>query len=154
MRRRVRGEVIDFKLGPIRVVVSPKPIEALPQVLDALVSSDDTHLSMGGGVSAAILKAAGPELKRDAQQLLPVSVGDVCVTRAGVLPVKYVLHPITVDWDRGVLPTKRTVRQLSREIFRRCEALGIAAYGQIQMQSWERKTLRDIVDTLQGRPLR
>src|SRR5206468_2090341 len=37
MRRRVRGEVIDFKLGPIRVVVSPKPIEALPQVLDALV---------------------------------------------------------------------------------------------------------------------
>jgi len=28
------------------------------------------------------------------------------------------------------------------------------AYGQIQMQSWERKTLRDIVDTLQGRPLR
>ena len=60
MRRRVRGEVIDFKLGPIRVVVSPKPIEALPQVLDALVSSDDTHLSMGRGVSAAILKAAGP----------------------------------------------------------------------------------------------
>ena len=68
---------------------------------EVIVSSDDSHVSMGGGVSRAILKAGGMSIMSDAQKMIPVSLGDVVVTTAGTLKhQKYVYHCITIDKKR------------------------------------------------------
>ena len=50
---------------------------------EALVSSDDYLLSMGGGVSAAIRRVGGPRVAADASKMVPARVGDVIVSTAG-----------------------------------------------------------------------
>jgi O-acetyl-ADP-ribose deacetylase (regulator of RNase III) len=114
-------------INGVSVGVSEQPIETLVQAqrVDALVSSDDTHLSMGGGVSRAIRLAAGEQIVEEARALTPLSVGQVVVTSAGGLPARYVFHAVTVDWDRGVRPSEDTIRLVAERVFRRCEMLGV-----------------------------
>jgi O-acetyl-ADP-ribose deacetylase (regulator of RNase III) len=61
-----------------------------------IVSSDDYYLSMGGGVSAAILRAGGNEIALDAAKKVPAQLGDVIITTAGRLKSKFVFHAITI----------------------------------------------------------
>ena len=63
---------------------------------DVIVSSDDYMLTMGGGVSAAILRAGGEAVMLDAAKKTPAALGDVIVTTAGNLPAAYVFHVITI----------------------------------------------------------
>ena len=116
-----------LSLGGVRVSVTSRRIEdeARAESYDAVVSSDDTHLSMGGGVSQAILKIAGASVAREATSLVPLNVGDVAVTSAGDLPARYILHAITFDADRNIRPTERTIRFLGQNLFRRCESLQV-----------------------------
>ena len=46
---------------------------------EALVSSDDYLLSMGGGVSAAIRRVGGARVAADASKMVPARAGDVIV---------------------------------------------------------------------------
>src|SRR5207253_30332 len=72
------------------------------------VSSDDTELTMGGGVSAAIARAAGAHLAVEARaKLVPARTGDVVVTQAGNLSAKYIFHIITME----AFPSRRTSNQ-------------------------------------------
>ena len=65
---------------------------------DVIVSSDDTEISMGGGVSGHILAAGGEFIRRDAQKKLPAQLGDVVVSTAGDLESqKYVFHCLTIN---------------------------------------------------------
>jgi O-acetyl-ADP-ribose deacetylase (regulator of RNase III) len=61
-----------------------------------IVSSDDYYLSMGGGVSASILKAGGNEIALDAAKKVPAKLGDVVITTAGRLKSRFVFHAITI----------------------------------------------------------
>ena len=63
---------------------------------DVLVSSDDSYLTMGGGVSAAIRRAAGQGILLEVAKKIPAKLGDVVVTGAGSLPAKHVFHAITI----------------------------------------------------------
>lgn len=65
--------------------------------VDVIVSSDDNFLTMGGGVSDAILKAAGPALYADTRNIPRLHLGDVYVSTAGNLPAKRIFHVITID---------------------------------------------------------
>ena len=68
---------------------------------EVIVSSDDCYVTMGGGVSLAILQAGGEMIIKDAQKMVPVSLGDVIATTAGTLEhQKYVYHCITIDKER------------------------------------------------------
>lgn len=69
---------------------------------EVIVSSDDTSLSMEGGVSRCILNAAGESLLTDVAKCVPVSLSDVVVTTAGALPARYIFHVATVDYKRDV----------------------------------------------------
>lgn len=63
---------------------------------EVLVSSDDYDLSMGGGVSAALHRAAGEALLIDVAKKAPAKLGDVVVTTAGALPAEHIFHVITI----------------------------------------------------------
>ena len=68
---------------------------------DVIVSSDDSRLSQGGGVSRAIALAGGVDIRRQIANLVPVDLGDVAVTTAGDLPQKYIFHAVTIDLERS-----------------------------------------------------
>ncbi|WP_231744547.1 macro domain-containing protein [Mycobacterium sp. GA-1199] len=63
---------------------------------EVLVSSDDFMLSMGGGVSKAIARAAGSAMVLDAMKSVPRKLGDVVVTSAGALDARYIFHVVTI----------------------------------------------------------
>ena len=70
---------------------------------EVIVSSVDCYVTMGGGVSKAILRAGGESIIKDAQKMVPTPLGDVIVTTAGKLEhQKYVFHCITIDKKRGM----------------------------------------------------
>ncbi len=79
---------------------------------DALVSSDDSYLSMGGGVSAAIRHAGGELVAVDARKHIPLALGDVAVTTAGDLSTKYIFHGVTIDLDQMTGPDADCLRQI------------------------------------------
>jgi O-acetyl-ADP-ribose deacetylase (regulator of RNase III) len=64
---------------------------------EVLVSSDDYNLSMGGGVSAALHRAAGESLLIDVAKKAPAKLGDVVVTTAGALPAEHIFHVVTIE---------------------------------------------------------
>lgn len=117
-----------IRLRHVLVVVDKRRIEefASDRTVDAIVSSDDTSLSMSGGVSKAILEAAGSVLKEQARGALPLRMGDVAVTSGGALPISYVLHAVTLDVERRIRPTEQTLRSIARSVFGLCEQLEIA----------------------------
>ena len=87
-----------YQFGKSRLII--KFGDLTSAVTDVIVSSDDAYLSMGGGVSASILRAGGDVIARDARKNVPCQMGDVIVTSAGKLEAKYVFHEITIDWSQ------------------------------------------------------
>jgi O-acetyl-ADP-ribose deacetylase (regulator of RNase III) len=74
------------------------------QEVDAIVSSDDEYLTMGGGVSMAIRGAAGPTLMdAETRKYVPVRPGRAVVTSAGELPARFVFHGVTLGGTRPAL---------------------------------------------------
>jgi serine/threonine protein kinase len=97
------------------------------QEVDALVSSDDEALSMGGGVSAALRRAAGPTLEEEAQRYVPVRAGRAVVTPAGALPARFVFHAVTIgrrdrEW---VLPSRDLISEIMDSCFYHADTLGL-----------------------------
>ncbi len=111
---------------------------------EVLVSSDDTCLSMGGGVSEAIKKAAGrawaARVHKVASHHAPARVGDVVVTAGDPLPAKYVLHAVTLDWKdpfryrEDKISQDAIVRHCMRKVLEllpllRCRSVALPAIG-------------------------
>ena len=105
---------------------------------EVIASSDDTMITMSGGVSAAILRAGGSQIIKDAQKQLPASIGDVIVSTAGNLPQKYIFHCLTIDdkylqetWAGLHIPTEDKIEKIIRDSIRKCfqlvEALNISS---------------------------
>ncbi|MFM1969108.1 MAG: hypothetical protein RL152_485 [Bacteroidota bacterium] len=98
-------------------------ITSLPT--DAIVSSDDNYISMGGGVSAAILRKAGDGLREEVKKHLPMKIGDVAVTSAGNLNAKFIFHGITIDWDNYVYANEEVVKLIVEKSLKLADTLGI-----------------------------
>jgi O-acetyl-ADP-ribose deacetylase (regulator of RNase III) len=113
----------DYSIGDTTFSITYCSITEVPA--DALVSSDDNYLSMGGGVSAAIARVAGRALVADARKHIPLSLGDVAVTSAGELPAKYVFHGVTIDKTRMAYADAGTVCRITRKCLEVAVALGV-----------------------------
>jgi O-acetyl-ADP-ribose deacetylase len=68
---------------------------------DAIVNAANSQLQHGGGVAAAISKAAGPELQAHCYNLPTVETGDAVVTPGFNLPAKFVVHAVGPIWQGG-----------------------------------------------------
>lgn len=68
------------------------------QRVDAVVNAANGHLAHGGGVAAAISRAAGPELQRASDALIaergPLATGEAAATDAFALPCRAVIHTV------------------------------------------------------------
>lgn len=84
---KVNASTLTVKFGNI-----------LDSKAEVLVSSDDNRITMGGGVSKAILNGGGEIILSDAQKNIPAQLGDVVVTTAGKLQQKHIFHCITIDY--------------------------------------------------------
>jgi O-acetyl-ADP-ribose deacetylase (regulator of RNase III) len=93
--------------------------DILESTAEVLVSSDDFTLSMGGGISRAISRAAGSAMVLDARKSIPRRLGDVVVTTAGALDARYVFHVITIgSWKDHLDDT--TIDDVVRGATARC----------------------------------
>ena len=64
--------------------------------VDAIANAANTELRHGGGVAAAIARAAGPELERESRERAPIGLGDAVATTGGELPARWVIHAATM----------------------------------------------------------
>lgn len=94
--------------------------------LDVIASSDDTLITMSGGVSKAILKKGGKQIQIDAQKQLPATVGDVVVSSAGEMSQKYIFHCLTIDdkylqetWAGLVVSSEEKIEKIIRDTIRK-----------------------------------
>jgi O-acetyl-ADP-ribose deacetylase len=75
------------------------------QDVEAVVNAANVHLQHGGGVAAAIARAAGPELQAESDAWVaehgPLSDGEAAVTTAGALSARLVVHVAGPVFDAG-----------------------------------------------------
>ncbi len=119
----INGKEIAILFGDITQVAA-----------DAIVSSDDNHLTMSGGVSMAIHHAGGEIIWTESRRYVPAQIGTAVVTPAGSLPAKYVIHAIVIDFDEMTWPDFGIVQSATKcclvEADRLdCETIAIPALG-------------------------
>jgi O-acetyl-ADP-ribose deacetylase len=95
-RQRAGGTDVaeELEAGGTLLRVVTGDITAQP--VDAIVNAANVHLRHGGGVAAAIARAAGPVLQRESDEWVaahgPLRDGEAAVTSGGALPCRVVVH--------------------------------------------------------------
>lgn len=87
---------------------------------EVIVSSDDSRLTQGGGVSYMIAHSGGDDIQRHIKNLAPVDLGDVAVTTAGNLQQKYIFHAVTIDLEKSRIVDEALQDFIVRNSVRRC----------------------------------
>ena len=110
--------VIAHKIGnsEVKVVVG----DICMSKCEVIVSSDDSRLSQGGGVSYMIAHSGGDDIQRHIKNLVPVDLGDVAVTTAGNLQQKYIFHAVTIDLEKTRIVDEALQDFIVRNSVRRC----------------------------------
>lgn len=115
------SETFSFKCKEVSILLG----DITTVVADAIVSSDDSHLTKSGGVSRAILKAGGDVILNEArQQASEAKLGTALVTSAGDLQAKYVIHAIVIDFDNWQWPDVEVVRNATASCLSQADRLG------------------------------
>ncbi len=68
---------------------------------DVIVNAANSHLNHGGGVAAAIARAAGDDLVRESSEHSHVPTGSAGVTSGGLLKARWVVHAVGPVWNGG-----------------------------------------------------
>jgi O-acetyl-ADP-ribose deacetylase len=90
--------------------------------VDAIANAANTQLLHGGGVAAAISRAAGPELDRESREVAPIGLGEAAETSAGAMPARWVIHAATMEL--GGPTSAETIRRATASTLARAEELG------------------------------
>lgn len=100
--------------------------------VDAIANAANTDLAHGGGVAGAIVRAGGPAIQEESDELAPIELGDAVATGAGGLPCRWVIHaatmvlggPTSAEFIRAATAsTLRVADELG------CRSLALVAFG-------------------------
>jgi len=100
--------------------------------VDAITNAANTQLMHGGGVAAAIQRAAGQALADESHAKAPIGLGDAVATTAGDMPSRWVIHAATMELggptsaeiiERATRATLRVAEELG------CSSLALVAFG-------------------------
>jgi O-acetyl-ADP-ribose deacetylase (regulator of RNase III) len=90
--------------------------------VDAIANAANTQLRHGGGVAAAIARAAGPALERESRQRAPIGLGEAVATTGGELPSRWVIHAATMEL--GGPTSEEIIRRSTANTLRVADELG------------------------------
>ncbi|XP_060053091.1 protein mono-ADP-ribosyltransferase PARP14-like [Erinaceus europaeus] len=86
--------------------------------VEVVVNSANEDLKHIGGLAAALLKAAGPELQADCDQIVKtkgkILPGSATISKAGKLPYRHVIHAVGPQWTQ--YEAQKCVDQLKRTV--------------------------------------
>jgi serine/threonine protein kinase len=119
-RHRIQLTKPDVYEFPAQRRIEIRYGDLVKQHVDAVVSSDNDRLTMGGGVSESLARAAGPGLYQEAQRFIPVRPGKAVVTTAGALPARFVFHAVTMGFEWNNVAWVRPSRDLITELMHSC----------------------------------
>jgi O-acetyl-ADP-ribose deacetylase len=100
--------------------------------VDAIANAANTQLLHGGGVAAAIERAAGRALAEESRAKAPIGLGEAVETTAGDMPSRWVIHAATMELggptsaeiiERATRSTLRVAEDLG------CRSLALVAFG-------------------------
>jgi len=100
--------------------------------VDAVTNAANTQLRHGGGVAAAIARAAGPELQRESNEKAPIGLGEAVETTAGDMPARYVIHAATMELGgptSAEIIARATGSTLRKADELGCRSLALVAFG-------------------------
>ena len=100
--------------------------------VDAIANAANTELRHGGGVAAAIARAAGPALERESRERAPIGLGEAVETTAGELPARFVIHAATMELGGPTsadIIERATASVLAKASSLGCRSLGLVAFG-------------------------
>src|ERR671930_1950706 len=100
--------------------------------VDAVANAANTQLKHGGGVAAAISRAAGPELQRESDEKAPIGLGEAVETTAGDMPARYVIHAATMELGgptSAEIIRRATESTLAKADELGCRSLPLVAFG-------------------------
>jgi O-acetyl-ADP-ribose deacetylase (regulator of RNase III) len=90
--------------------------------VDAIANAANTELLHGGGVAAAIARAAGPALDRESRERAPIGLGEAVETTAGDMPSRWVIHAATMEL--GGPTSAEVIRRATRSTLAAADRLG------------------------------
>src|SRR5437016_1200431 len=100
--------------------------------VDAVANAANTELRHGGGVAAAIARAAGEELERESDEKAPIGLGEAVETTGGDMPCRWVIHAATMELGgptSAEIIERATESTLARAEELGCRSLALVAFG-------------------------
>jgi O-acetyl-ADP-ribose deacetylase (regulator of RNase III) len=86
---------------------------------EAIVNSANNDLVLGGGVSGAIRRVAGPEVQEECNRIGTVPLGQAVVTSGGNLKAKWIIHAAVNPL--GLWADAKSVRNATRNALKQAE---------------------------------
>ena len=93
--------------------------------VEAIVNAANLSLWMSTGVGGAIKRAGGDSIEFAAVRQAPVPLGGAIVTPGGRLPVRYVIHAVSLDRERRT--SGATIEAAVRSAMARARELGLTS---------------------------
>ena len=93
--------------------------------VDAIVNAANLSLWMSTGVGGAIKRAGGDAIEFEAVRQAPVQLGGAIVTAGGTLPVRAIIHAVSLDRERRTSAV--VIEAAVRSAMARARELGVTS---------------------------